>query len=286
MLKKIKVSGFFGAFFLVMIFLGMAAEALCLLFALIIHEVGHISVAKMLGCQFDRLVIQPLGGYLYLDQLIEVQPQIEARVALAGPLANLLTVAVVMAIVPHQAYLASYFIRANLILMAFNLLPALPLDGGRVLRARLAEWFSFYRATKIIIASGFICGLLLLAFAVYIGFQGSLNPTIIAAGVFLLYNAYVERRQLLIPLIRYVLRRQRSLQTKKFLAAHVLVAAPGARVNEVLKQIRPQKYYQISVLDKNYKIKGVLTEHQLLHQIRAGTGQRSLLDVVGSEMED
>lgn len=64
------------------------------------------------------------------------------------------------------------------------------------------------------------------------------------------------------------------------MAADTLVAAPGAKVNEILKHIRPQKYYQISVLDETYGLAGTLTEHQLLRQILAGTGQSSLQEVV------
>ena len=95
-----------------------------------------------------------------------------------------------------------------------------------------------------------------------------------AAGAFLLYNAYEERKRLLIPLIRYALGRKRSLQGATLLPALTLVAAPGAKVNEVLKHIRPQKYYQVSVLDEEYKLIGILTEHQVLDAIIAGAGGR------------
>lgn len=256
--------------------------------ALIIHECGHIVAAHAMGCKIERLYLQPLGSYLYLDQLIEVQPQTESRVSLAGPMANLLAVAVIMAVVrwSDQNYFIAYLIRANLMLMAYNLFPALPLDGGRVLRASLTGWYPYYRATRIVIVCGVVCGLTLLGLGAYGLIGGSLNPTIIAGGVFLLYNAYKEKKELLIPLIRYVLARQTSLQDAKFMTAHILVAVPGAKVNEIFKHIRPQKYYQVSVLDENFKITGTLTEHQLLREIMAGTGQRFLLDVVKAERKE
>ena len=278
----------FIVFFAFIFILGFVDEGVCLLLALLIHECGHIAAALALGFKVEKLSLQPLGGYLYLDQMLEVQPQSESRVALAGPMANLIALAAVMALVKYteQSNFVAYFIRANLALMIFNLLPALPLDGGRVLRSRLTGWFSYYRATEIVIACGYVCGGLLLVFGAFTAFQANLNPTIFAAGVFLLYNAYVEKKQLLIPVIRYVLGRQKSLHGGKLMAAQVLVATPEAKVNEVLKHIRPQKYYQVSVLNKEQKISGTLTEHQLLRQIMAGTGQRTLLDVVEGERED
>ncbi len=279
--KRFKISIFFVLFFAAMLAMGQIRDTIGLLLALIIHEAGHIAVAKVLGCKVEKLAIQPLGGYLSLDQLLEVQPATELRIALAGPVANLLTAAAAMALVPYspQGYVSS-FIRASLTLMSFNLLPALPLDGGRVLRGRLAGWTSYYRATKTVIVCGFCCGLFLVMLAICRFAQGQLNPSIFAAAGFLLYNAWVERKRLLIPLLRYVLARQNSLRNRRLMAADTLVAAPGAKVNEILKHIRPQKYYQISVLDETYGLAGTLTEHQLLRQILAGTGQSSLQEVV------
>jgi stage IV sporulation protein FB len=280
-MKRFKISIFFVVFFAALLAIGQVRETICLFLALIVHESGHIAAAKVLGCKVEKISIQPLGGYLYLDQLLEVQPNLEIRIALAGPAANLLTAAAAMALAPYspQGYVAS-FIRASLTLMAFNLLPALPLDGGRVLRGRLAGWTSFYRATKTVIACGFGCGMLLVLFAISQLLQRQPNPTVFAAAGFLLYNAWVERKHLLVPLVRYVLARQNSLRNRKLMAADTLVAPPGAKVNEVLKHIRPQKYYQISVLDETYALAGTLTEHQLLKLILAGTGQSSLQEAI------
>ena len=84
----------------------------------------------------------------------------------------------------------------------------------------------------------------------------------------------------MVPLLRYVLARQNSLRGCKLLSADTLVAQPGTRVREVLKHIRPQRYYQISVLNEKHEVTGLLTEHQLLKLILAGTGQRTLQEAI------
>ena len=280
-MAQFRVSIFFLLFFAALFALGQAQAGISLLLSLAIHEIGHIAIAKILGCKIEKLAIQPLGGYLYLAELLEVQPALERRIALAGPAANLLAAAATMALTPyHPQGFISMFLRANFTLMAFNLLPALPLDGGRVLRGILAGWGSYYRATKAVIVSGAVCGVLLLGLAFWQLLRDLFNPTVFAAAGFLLYNAWVERKQLLVPLLRYVLARQDSLRNQKLMAADTIVASPGARVNEVLKHIRPQKYYQVSVLDKDYSIAGTLTEHQLLQLVLAGTGQSSLQEAI------
>ena len=276
-MKGLKISLFFYLFFAALLALGYVRETVSFLLALVIHELGHVLVAKAQGCKITRLAIQPLGGYLYLDDLLEVQPALERRVALAGPAANLLTAVGAMALAPYSPQgFSGDFIRASLTLMAFNLLPALPLDGGRLLRGWLAGLTTYYRATKIVIASGFACGIFLTGLAFSQLAARRPNLSVFAAAGFLLYNALVERKRLLVPLLRYVLARQKGLGKSGLQPADTLVAPPGVKVNEVLKQIRPQKYYQVSVLDDTFAQAGTLTEHQLLRLILAGTGQSTL----------
>lgn len=286
MAKRIKVSWFFVFFFMLMAAMGMASQAAALVIALFVHELGHIFSARVMGCRVEKIQLLPWGGYMYLDQLIDVQPVAEIRIALAGPVANLLAAAAVMALAEYSRHSPIMdFLRANLVLMTFNLLPALPLDGGRVLRALLTGWLPFYRATKIVIGTGAVCGLFLSALGIFMLAQGQPNPSAIAAGVFLLYNAYKEKKQVLVPLFRYALGRQKSLAGARIMPAHDLVAVPDTRVYEVLKHIRPQKYYQIFVLDEQQRICGIITEHQLLREILTGAGQRPLYEIVDRKEE-
>ena len=237
--------------------IGLVKETISLVLALIIHEGGHILAAKAQGCTVEKLVVQPFGGYMHLDTLLEVRPEAEFRIALAGPAANLLAVAAAMALLPYSPQgLVTSFINASLTLMAFNLLPALPLDGGRALRSRLAVWTSYYRATKIMIAFGFGCGLILGVLAVFRLLQGGPNPTIFAASGFLLYNALVERRQLMVPLLRYVLSRQSDLRKHQLMAADTLVASPGVKVNDVLRKYAPKILSDFGV-DEAYALAGL-----------------------------
>lgn len=280
-MRHFKISPFFVLHLCILLVMRLGEEATGLLLALAIHETGHILVAKAQGCKVEKLIIEPLGGYLYLDKLIEVQPGLERRIAFAGPGANLLTAFIAMVLYSYPPpNIVAQFIRASLTISAFNMLPALPLDGGRVLRGILAGWTSYYRATKIAIGSSVFCGSFLLVLAIIGLVKGQLNVSIFAASVFLLYNAWVERRQLLVPLLRYVLARQNNLRGCKLLPADTLVAPPGTQVREVLKYIRPQKYYQISVLNEGYAVAGLLTEHQLLKLILEGTGHSTLQEAI------
>jgi Zn-dependent protease/CBS domain-containing protein len=111
--------------------------------SVLVHEISHVAVAKALGMQVRRVVLQMLGG---VSEVVEEQPGKASReymVAAVGPLTSLLLGGLGLALAEafqHDTVpwvLAEEFAFANLFVAAFNALPGLPLDGGRVLRALL-----------------------------------------------------------------------------------------------------------------------------------------------------
>jgi Zn-dependent protease len=109
--------------------------------SVLIHEMSHVAVAKALGMQVQRIVLQLLGG---VSEIVEERPGSARReylVAIAGPMASLLLAAIGYGVRPAftdgsiPRLFVDSFAWTNLIVAIFNALPGLPLDGGRVLRA-------------------------------------------------------------------------------------------------------------------------------------------------------
>jgi Zn-dependent protease len=159
-LGTVRYGGFSGAAF--------GALAVLLLFVcVLLHEMAHSFQARARGIDVQEIVLLPFGGLTSLD-LLAIEPADEIRIALAGPLANLGLGLLFGAIIygaaiangqsirmlawqslqqPSILGLTIYLAIANLILALFNLLPALPLDGGRTLRAILSARMSVVAAT-------------------------------------------------------------------------------------------------------------------------------------------
>lgn len=129
---------------------------LLLLFSFVLfHELGHSLVAQRAGIRVRDITIWPLGGLARLEGSTD-EPRTELKIALAGPCVNL---ALALFILPFLLSLENYSFHrpltmipfiflANSVIGIFNLMPAFPLDGGRVLRALLGFRMSFLKATE------------------------------------------------------------------------------------------------------------------------------------------
>ena len=139
-----------------------------LLGSLLLHELGHSLMARHFGIQVLDITFWPLGGMARMSAIPEV-PRIEGLIAIAGPAVNFvlagLALPVLLAAGAAQsaalANLALTFIVVNLMLGGFNLLPAFPMDGGRILRALLGLRFDWLRATEVAVRVGRVMAFLL-----------------------------------------------------------------------------------------------------------------------------
>jgi Zn-dependent protease len=163
-----------------------------------IHELAHCAVARRRGLTVRDIVLLPIGGVSEISGL-PASPKIERDIAIAGPAASLalavglglVALATGGAIWPPALTTGSFLADLawlNLVLCGFNLLPALPMDGGRVLRAVLAGRGDMVRATKIAATVATILGVAMIV----VGFL--LDPWLVLIGAFVMIGANAERR--------------------------------------------------------------------------------------------
>lgn len=159
--------------------------------SVLLHELGHALVARRYGIHTRRIILSPIGGIAQLEGMPR-RPREELAVALAGPAVNFVLAAALWLVTPVFAgsWLLATFLGsitvANLGLGLFNLVPAFPMDGGRALRALLAERMGTHRATEIAAKIGKGVALVMGVVGVV---WGPFMLTLVAAFVWLAANA-------------------------------------------------------------------------------------------------
>lgn len=177
-----------------------------LFLCVVLHEYGHALTARRFGVNTDQITLLPIGGVASLERIPE-DPRQELLVAVAGPLVNVVIAFLLLPFVPIETYMdlpqeelqqalstinagnfILYLFSANAILVLFNILPAFPMDGGRVLRALLAMRMNRVQATRIATLVGqFMASVFFFVGLFY-------NPLLLLIGVFIFFGAQAENQ--------------------------------------------------------------------------------------------
>lgn len=184
-----------------------AGLTLSVFVCVVLHELGHSLVAKAFGIPVKDITLLPIGGVAQLGRRPDTPLQ-EVLIAAAGPLVNVGLAAVLWALAPDLGAAWwkldevplpslrtwwSLLYNANLVLAAFNMLPAFPMDGGRFLRAVLSWFLSLERATRIAVRVGRVFAFVI--FAVGLLWH---SPTLPVLAVFVFLGGGSELQEVLI----------------------------------------------------------------------------------------
>jgi stage IV sporulation protein FB len=238
-----------------------------LFFCIVVHEFGHILAARRFGIRTPKVTLLPIGGVSQLERMPKA-PREELLVALAGPAVSLGIAGLLLLWLGHMPAaedlgalrygdaLITELAAANLVLAVFNLLPAFPMDGGRVLRALLAIRLGYARGTRVAAAIGEVAAILL-------GFVGLIasQPILLFIALFLYIAAVSESG---VSLMRDSLKGL----TAADVMVRVFVTLPAnARLADAAEALMRTGQHEFPIVDEGHT--ALLTRDALLAALRA-----------------
>ncbi|MDJ0629089.1 MAG: site-2 protease family protein [Rhodobacter sp.] len=280
-----------ATFFLLLLWIGLSAYAeggaaaavenlifICALFACVVaHEFGHALMARRYGIKTPDITLLPIGGLARLERMPERAGQ-EIAVALAGPAVNIVIWVVLTVLFGAQARidelaaiedpslgLLGRLAAVNLFLALFNLIPAFPMDGGRVFRAILSVPLGRVRATRAAARAGQV-----LAFGFGLLGLMSGNPILLLIAIFIFIAAAAESSDVAMRDAVHGVAAQAAMITE------FEALAPGDSLQAASNSLLRTTQAEFPVLDSLGRPLGVLTRADIFQAVSAGGQSRQV----------
>ncbi|NIM49799.1 MAG: CBS domain-containing protein [Gemmatimonadales bacterium] len=263
---------------------GGVALVLAVFGCVVLHELGHALTAKRFGISTRDITLLPIGGVARLEKMPE-KPREELLVAVAGPAVNC-AIATLLALGlglarAHQPVaevtvvggnLFAQLMWINVILVLFNLLPAFPMDGGRILRALLAYRLDYLRSTRIAAAVGQMM-------AILFGFVGLLsNPFLVVIAIFVYLGAQAEAQQVQ---VRFALE---GVSVREAMMTRFQVLTAHHTLNDAVGELLAGAQQDFPVLEDD-RLVGMLIRGDLVKALKDRTRDTSVTEVMRREYQ-
>lgn len=262
-------------------FLWMTGLTLAAFACIVLHELGHAVVARRFKIQTKHITLLPVGGIAQLESIPQ-KPGQELLIASAGPAVNLLIAAMLVPFVNTHVLVqldslttinsTNFFLTLiviNVWLAVFNLIPAFPMDGGRILRSLLAFWMDHAKATKIAAGIGQVFGLVFF----FAGFFYS--PMLLFIGLVIFLGgryefAFVDMTSLL-----------KAFTVNDVLMREVPVMETGLTLRSAGNRLLGTQNRNFVVVEGDKPV-GTISRDEIIHALNE-TGEDTLLDKVKND---
>ena len=256
-----------------------------LIFAcVVLHEFGHILIARRFGIKTPEVTLLPIGGVASMQSLPE-KPSQELAIAIAGPLVNFAIAIVLLLLVgginsadfaqlddPRVSLLAR-LAAANVFLAVFNLVPAFPMDGGRVLRALLAMKYGRAKATQMAASIG-------QAFAFGLGFLGLFgNPLLIFIAIFVYVAAAGEAQMTAFHELA------RGLSVAQAMETSFAAVPADAKLSDAVETLLATAEHEFPVVDAFGKPIGLMMRRDILAALKDHDREEAVADFMRAPIE-
>jgi Zn-dependent protease len=258
---------------------------LVLFVCVLLHELGHSFAARRYGIKTLSITLLPIGGVASLEKMPE-KPMQEIFVALAGPLVNVVIAGLLFVflyltdgLIIEPEYLKNiradnflfWVMTVNITLVVFNLLPAFPMDGGRVFRAALSLKLDRVLATDIAAGAGKI---LAVAFVIIGLFQ---NPFLVFIGLFIMLGAHSEAR--------YVKTKSalEGLRVADGMMRNFTLLSPDDTLDKAVQALLDGQEDKF-MIGRNGKLEGIITKNDLVQALKHKTGDTPLREFMTKDL--
>lgn len=280
-MRSLRIHPLTYVFLLILILTGFGSVLIPYILSITLHELAHAYAAKKLGYRLNKIWILPYGACVSFKNLC-FSPRDEIKIAFAGPIVNALLLAITVMLwwIFPQTYVLTYtFALSNFSLMIFNLLPAFPLDGGRILTSILKLKFKEKNVYKISFAINLIFSLIFLIIFIISAFF-EINFSFGLISIFLFCGIFDGKfNGTYAPLINQIEKKK-----KEILPVKNIYVNSSAPLFKLLRETSKEKYTIFLVKFSDGKIK-TLSEDQLSKVLETYDLNKTLEEIFNKKID-
>lgn len=231
----------------------------------LLHELSHVLCAYHLGISVSRITIYPFGVAAQLSGEYIKSSEKEFLIAFSGPFLNIILFWICIILAKLFSFdILNFCIDINIAMAVVNLIPALPLDGGRMLKSILASQFGIIRAYNFMmhLSRTLICALGI--FAVYLFFSSDFNFSLILISAFLFQNLSREQKSISHITLSEILNNSNKLKSRNMYKTKVICTSEDAFASIILRHLSYDYFCIVHIADQNSSIVKTLSETQVL----------------------
>lgn len=229
-----------------------------------LHESAHIWVAKRCKVPIEAVEILPFGITMRVKDEFTPKPEDEIKICIAGPICNFVIAYLIYGF--YGGAYREYIIISNIAMGVFNLLPALPLDGGRIMRALLVKRYGHIRATALAFKITKIIAFLIAASGLMVIYVTKFNFSFLVIGCFLTANLTEERKRSNAIIMKDILYSRKKLSKGGVSKGDVVVADMYEKAVSVIEKLSYDRYCLVNITNSKGEILKVATETEIIEK--------------------
>lgn len=269
---QIKISYLIFFILVFSMFFNYFSQLLVLIVVILIHELAHCYACNYYNISISEIKIFVFGGVAKFQGHIEENPKQEVIIALAGPVSNCILVIIILLIVNKlnikENYIVQLFLTANITISLFNLIPILPLDGGRVARGIMGYYLGIKKATYIIIRLGYCICILLFVIGIYGALVYNIEYVFISfLSVYVFFCNKGEKERIDFIFAKNIVLKKKSLFTEGIMDVKHIIAMEFVDIKNIFNEFTLEQYYIITVTNTKGKVIGNLSESEVIDAI-------------------
>ena len=264
-----KVSKYFIPYVIFLIIVGYKGQLAYAFLIVLVHEMVHYITARYYGFTGFDIELMAVGAVLKFRDLDDATPKEDLIISISGPMSNIALAVIFYFIYKNSLNSNLYMLFAgNLAIGVFNLIPAFPLDGGRILRDLLSFKFTYKKSNKIMMIFSIVIGAFLMFCYILLFFKGNTNFTVGVIGIFIIISSLKENERISYIIMGDIIKKKYKLVKNGYIENKNTSVYYKKDLLCIMGLFDKNKYNIFTVLDEELRVVDIIYEEEIINALK------------------